>query len=74
MQGVHIHMAAGLPNVQWIEYFMPDNPLLALKERLFSGDGIDEEVHDDGVYLKSPSAVGLGITLDADVAAQCLVS
>ncbi len=74
MQGVHIHMAAGLPNVQWIEYFMPDNPLLVLKERLFSGDGIEEEVHDDGVYLKAPAAVGLGITLDAQVAAECLVT
>ena len=28
LQQVHIHLAAGLPNVQWIEYFMADNAIL----------------------------------------------
>ena len=27
LQNVHIHLAAGLPNVRWIEYFMADNAL-----------------------------------------------
>jgi L-alanine-DL-glutamate epimerase-like enolase superfamily enzyme len=29
LQMVHVHLAAGLSNVKWIEYFMPDNPLLS---------------------------------------------
>jgi L-alanine-DL-glutamate epimerase-like enolase superfamily enzyme len=69
MQAVHIHMAAGLPNVQWIEYFLPDNPLLAFKSRLFAGPKIEEEVCDDGIYLKPPDAPGLGLELDAEFAA-----
>lgn len=73
MQAVHIHMAVGLPNVQWVEYFMPDNPLLALKARLFAGPTMVEEVRDDGVYLKAPTALGLGIELDPEAAAQCLI-
>jgi D-arabinonate dehydratase len=73
MQAIHIHMAAGLPNVQWIEYFMPDNPLLALKARLFKGPVIEEEVRDDGVYLKPPAGPGLGLELDAEVAAACRI-
>lgn len=74
MQGVHIHMAIGLPNVQWIEYFMPDNPLLELKSKLFTDAGIEEEVREDGVYLKAPVAVGLGLELDPEVAAQSLIN
>lgn len=69
MQAVHIHMAAGLDNVQWIEYFLPDNPLLAFKSRLFAGPVIEEEVCEDGVYLKAPSGPGLGLELDPEVAA-----
>ena len=69
MQAVHIHMAAGLDNVQWIEYFLPDNPLLAFKSRLFAGPVIEEEVCEDGVYLKPPSGPGLGLELDPEVAA-----
>ena len=72
MQGVHIHMAAGLPNVQWVEYFMPDNPLLALKAKLFAGPQIEEEVCADGVYLVPPSEPGFGLVLDEDIAAACL--
>ena len=72
MQAVHIHMAAGLPNVQWVEYFMPDNPLLALKAKLFSGPHIAEEVREDGVYLVPPAGPGFGLTLDEEVAAACL--
>jgi D-arabinonate dehydratase len=70
LQAVHIQMAVGLPNVQWIEYFMPDNPLLAFKSRLFSGPVLEEEVREDGVYLKAPGGPGLGLTLDAEFAAQ----
>ena len=34
LQQVHIHLAAGLPNVQWIEYFMADNALLKFQGEL----------------------------------------
>lgn len=74
LQAVHIHLAAGLPNVQWIEYFMPDNPLLAFKSRLFTGPVLEEEVRDDGVYLKPPAGHGLGLALDSQYAAQCRIT
>ena len=71
MQAVHIHMAIGLENVQWVEYFMPDNPLLAFKERLFAGPGITEEVRDDGVYLLAPTTPGFGLELDEEAEQAC---
>ncbi len=73
LQAVHIHMAAGLPNIKWIEYFMPDNALLDIQNRLFVGLGADEVVTDDGVYLRAPRAPGLGLVLDEDVADRALI-
>jgi L-alanine-DL-glutamate epimerase-like enolase superfamily enzyme len=65
---VHIHMAAGLPNVKWIEYFMPDNPLLEFQGRLFKGPAMREEVTPEGVFLLPPEGPGLGLELDEAVA------
>ncbi len=73
LQLVHLHMAAGLPNVQWIEYFMPDNALLAFQGELFANT-MQEVVRNDGVYLKAPTAPGLGIQLDPDMADKCRVA
>ncbi len=73
LQRVHIHMAAGLPNVKWIEYFMADNPLLAFQSRLFKGPVLREERTDEGVFLMPPMAPGLGLELDEAVAEACLV-
>ena len=73
MQAIHIHMAVGLPNILWVEYFMPDNPLLAFKEKLFAGPHIAEEVRADGVYLRAPSAPGFDLELDDEFAAASLV-
>jgi L-alanine-DL-glutamate epimerase-like enolase superfamily enzyme len=73
LQMVHVHMAAGLPNVKWIEYFMPDNPLLEFQGRLFTGPVLREEVRSDGVYLLPPDGPGLGLALDEAVAAASLV-
>jgi L-alanine-DL-glutamate epimerase-like enolase superfamily enzyme len=73
LQMVHIHMAAGLPNVKWIEYFMPDNPLLEFQGRLFKGPVMREEVTPDGVVLFPPDRPGLGLELDEAVAAASLV-
>jgi L-alanine-DL-glutamate epimerase-like enolase superfamily enzyme len=73
LQRVHIHMAAGLPNVQWIEYFMADNPLMAFQGRLFKGPILREERTEDGVFLLPPTAPGLGLELDEDVAEEFLV-
>ena len=73
MQMIHIHMAAGLANVKWVEYFMPDNPLLALKARLFAGPVMADEVREDGVYLIPPTGPGLGLELDPEVAAACRI-
>jgi L-alanine-DL-glutamate epimerase-like enolase superfamily enzyme len=73
LQMVHIHLAAGLPNVKWIEYFMADNPLLEFQSRLFKGPALREEVTEDGIFLVPPSAPGLGLELDDQVAAAALV-
>lgn len=73
MQAIHLHMAAGLSNILWIEYFMPDNPLLALKAKLFKGPVIQEEIRDDGVFLKGPTEPGFGLELDEEVAAACRI-
>lgn len=68
LQAIHLHMAAGLPNVQWIEYFMPDNALLAFQTQLFTGPALREEVTPEGVFLLPPDAPGLGLALDPAIA------
>jgi L-alanine-DL-glutamate epimerase-like enolase superfamily enzyme len=73
LQWVHIHMAAGLPNVKWIEYFMADNPLMAFQSRLIAGPVLREERTEDGVFLLPPTAPGLGLELDEGVAEECRV-
>lgn len=73
LQMVHLHMAAGLPNVKWLEYFMPDNALLKFQTNLFSGPVIEELKTDEGVFLAAPSAPGLGLQLDPEVAEASLV-
>ena len=70
LQQVHIHLAAGLPNVQWIEYFMADNALLKFQGELLEGTQLQEVVNDDGVYLVAPEAPGLGINLSPELAAS----
>jgi L-alanine-DL-glutamate epimerase-like enolase superfamily enzyme len=74
LQMVHIHLAAGLPNVRWIEYFMADNPLLEFQSRLFKGPLLREEATVDGVFLMPPEGPGLGLELDDAVAAASLVA
>ena len=37
---------------------------------LFSAPLLEEEIGDDGVYLKAPAGPGLGLALDAQFAAQ----
>ena len=73
MQLVHIHMAAGLSNVKWIEYFMADNALLEFQSKLFAGPAIQEEVTGEGVFLRPPQVPGLGLALDEETAERSLV-
>lgn len=73
LQSVHIHMAAGLRNVKWIEYFMPDNALLEFQTKLFKEPLFREERRDDGVYLLPPDKPGLGIVLDEAAAEAALI-
>jgi L-alanine-DL-glutamate epimerase-like enolase superfamily enzyme len=73
LQMVHIHLAAGLPNVKWIEYFMADNPLLEFQGRLFKGPLLREEATPEGIVLVPPDGPGLGLELDDTVAAASLV-
>jgi L-alanine-DL-glutamate epimerase-like enolase superfamily enzyme len=73
LQMVHIHLAAGLPNVKWIEYFMADNALLEFQGKLFKGPVLREETTPEGVFLLPPSGPGLGLELDPAIAAGSLV-
>jgi L-alanine-DL-glutamate epimerase-like enolase superfamily enzyme len=74
LQMVHIHLAAALPNVKWIEYFMADNPLLEFQARLFKGPVLREETTAEGVFLLPPAGPGLGLELDEAVAAAARVA
>ena len=74
LQNVHIHLAARLPNVEWIEYVMPDNALLEFQTRLFTGPTFEEERAEDGIYLRAPSTPGLSLSLDPEVADQSRVT
>ena len=67
LQQVHIHLAAGLPNVQWIEYFMADNALLEFQGELLQGSRLEEVAGEDGVYLQAPTQPGLGIHINTDM-------
>lgn len=73
LQPIHLHMAAGLPNVQWIEYFMPDNALLAFQTELFTGPKLRETRTDEGIFLMAPDAPGIGLELDPELADRCRV-
>jgi D-arabinonate dehydratase len=68
LQHIHLHMAAGLPNVQWIEYFTPDRDELAGK--LFKSPVMREVRGEDAVYLLPPDDAGLGIEIDEAEAAK----
>ena len=74
IQAVHMHVASGLPNVKWIEYFMPDNPMLEFQNRLFAEPRFEEEVTEEGVFLIPPSKPGLGLVLDEEMADRARVS
>ena len=68
LQMVHLHLAAGLSNVMWIEYFMADNALLEFQSQLFARPRMREEVTAEGVFLLAPDGLGLGLELDPSVA------
>ncbi|MDP2949381.1 MAG: enolase C-terminal domain-like protein, partial [Chloroflexota bacterium] len=73
LQVIHIHMAAALSNIMWIEYFMPDNPLDDFMGHLFKQPKLRETKTSEGVFLLPPEQPGLGIELDEAFAAQTLV-
>ncbi len=74
LQMVHIHLAAGLPNVKWIEYFMADNPLLEFQSRLFKGPRPARGGHGGRDLPRAAGHPGLGLELDEAVAAAALVA
>ena len=73
LQTIHLHMAAGLPNVKWIEYFMQDNALLGIQTQLFAGPNIKEQRTPEGIFLRAPTAPGLGLELDPEMAKRLLI-
>jgi D-arabinonate dehydratase len=70
LQAIHMHMAAGLSNVKWLEYFMPDNPMLGFQNSLFAEPRFREECTEEGVFLLPPEKPGIGIQLNAEFAEQ----
>lgn len=74
LQQIHIHLAAGLPNVQWIEYFMADNALLKFQSELLEGTQLEEVVKDDGLYLTAPEPPGLGLGLAPELAERTKIN
>ncbi len=73
LQAIHMHMAAGLSNVKWLEYFMPDNPMLGFQNSLFAEPRFREERTEEGVFLLPPDTPGIGIKLDTDCAEQTVM-
>jgi len=71
LQQIHIHLAAGHPNVKWVEYFSHDREYF--QDNLIKGPALKETKGDDGVYLLTPDTVGIGIELDEELAEQTLV-
>lgn len=71
LQQIHIHVAAGLPNVKWIEYFTPDRGFF--QNKLFKGPVLKEVKEEEGVCFLPPETPGLGLELDEEVAEQTLV-
>lgn len=71
LQQIHIQMAAGLSNVQWIEYFTPDRGFF--QNRLFDGPALKEVRKEDGIYFETPTSKGLGLELNMKVAEDTLL-
>jgi len=71
LQHIHIQLAAGLPNVKWIEYISPDRDYY--HNLFFRGPVIREEKTEDGIFLVPPDAHGFGLELDEEVAERTMV-
>lgn len=71
LQQIHLHLAAGLPNVKWIEYFTPDRS--TFQNSLLIGPPLKEVKEEDGIYLLAPEAPGLGLEIDEEFAERHLV-
>jgi len=72
LQQIHIHMAVGLSNVQWIEYFTPDRGFF--QNRLFDRPTLKEVKKEDGIYFEAPDVIGLGLELNREVAEETLLN
>mgnify|MGYP001375682805 CR=1 FL=1 len=71
LQQIHLHLACGLKNVKWIEYFTPDRE--TFQNSLIIGPRMVEEKDEEGIFLLAPTAPGLGIEIDEKTAEESLV-
>jgi D-arabinonate dehydratase len=71
-QNVNNHLIASQTGTMWVEYFVTDNPMMGFPLRLFSKPR--EAVQARGGMLDLTSAPGLGLEMDPETAARCLVS
>ena len=68
---VNTHTAAAFPNVMWIEYVAPRSELEG--KQLLKSPVFEEEITEEGVFLKTPLSPGFGFALDESVAARTLI-
>ena len=71
LQQVHIHMAVGLINVKWVEYFTQDRNFF--QNRLFKGPLLREVQTEEGICFLPPDGPGLGLELDEAEAERALI-
>jgi D-arabinonate dehydratase len=71
LQQIHLHLATGLANVKWIEYFTPDRS--TFQNSLLTGPRLQEVKGEDGISLLAPDAPGLGLEIDEEVAERTRV-
>ncbi|WP_175487443.1 mandelate racemase/muconate lactonizing enzyme family protein [Alteribacillus persepolensis] len=71
LQQIHLHLACGLEDVKWIEYFTGDRSYF--QDALIKGPALIEERGEDGVYLAAPTKPGLGIELNQTLAEETMV-
>ena len=71
LQQIHTQLAAGLPNVKWIEYFTTERT--NFMGRMIKGSVLEEIKKSDGVYLVPHRTPGLGLELNEEEAEKTLI-
>lgn len=71
LQQIHVPLAIGLDNIKWIEYFTQDRK--TFQNTLLKSPVYEEEINDQGVFIKAPTAAGFGLELNEEFAEKTKV-